>query len=303
LPTAGGNNATITNPFTTGTTAVTFTGNNVTIATRFTAANPDAAIGQFTYFIVKRNTLEPSGTLIHNTIVSTSRSSTATRSQGIGEALGYPAIVYATGDVTRYHLAAAPVWPTSASGPHIVGAYFGATTDYGLRVDGTQVALAANSVQVYPSSALTGTPSNVNGYHLNDNILSSTDPTGTMNLRVRLQQVAEVIVFESRLNEYQIQLVEGYLAWKYSLQASLPNTHPYSSLAPISASGPPNVEELAAVWHPALSGDPANYLDIGLAATGAPETWTALYSAGAQYLSPKFTATRGTQENHAPLIV
>ena len=73
-------------------------------------------------------------------------------------------------------------------------AYFGATTDYGLRVDGTQVALAASSVQVYPSNALIGTASNINGYHLNDNILSSTGPTGAMNVRVRNQQVAEVVV-------------------------------------------------------------------------------------------------------------
>jgi len=34
------------------------------------------------------------------------------------------------------------------------------------------------------------------------------------------------------LTTYQIQQVEGYLAWKWGLQGSLPGTHPYSSAAP-----------------------------------------------------------------------
>jgi hypothetical protein len=40
--------------------------------------------------------------------------------------------------------------------------------------------------------------------------------------------LAEIIVFNSVLSTAQRQQVEGYLAWKWGLQASLPSTHPYA---------------------------------------------------------------------------
>lgn len=42
-------------------------------------------------------------------------------------------------------------------------------------------------------------------------------------------QIAEIIFFNNNLSEYQRQSIEGYLAWKWNLQASLPAAHPYSS--------------------------------------------------------------------------
>ena len=45
--------------------------------------------------------------------------------------------------------------------------------------------------------------------------------------------IGEVIVFHSALTTTQRQQVEGYLAWKWGLQANLPSNHPYkSSLIP-----------------------------------------------------------------------
>lgn len=44
--------------------------------------------------------------------------------------------------------------------------------------------------------------------------------------------VAEVIVYNRALTDADRQKAEGYLAWKWGLQASLPAGHPYASAAP-----------------------------------------------------------------------
>lgn len=44
--------------------------------------------------------------------------------------------------------------------------------------------------------------------------------------------ICEVITYPSSLNETNRQKVEGYLAWKWGLQASLPIGHPYKSAPP-----------------------------------------------------------------------
>ena len=43
---------------------------------------------------------------------------------------------------------------------------------------------------------------------------------------------AEVLIFSNALGAAQRQKIEGYLAWKWGLQASLPSSHPYSKYAP-----------------------------------------------------------------------
>jgi hypothetical protein len=44
--------------------------------------------------------------------------------------------------------------------------------------------------------------------------------------------ISEVLAFDSQLNTVQSQIIEGYLAWKWGLQSSLPDNHPYKSAAP-----------------------------------------------------------------------
>jgi hypothetical protein len=44
--------------------------------------------------------------------------------------------------------------------------------------------------------------------------------------------VAEIVLYSVLLNTTQIQYIEGYLAWKWGLQANLPVGHPYRSSAP-----------------------------------------------------------------------
>lgn len=45
-------------------------------------------------------------------------------------------------------------------------------------------------------------------------------------------EVAEILIFNDALTTGDRQKVEGYLAWKYGLQAQLPGAHPYLSAAP-----------------------------------------------------------------------
>jgi hypothetical protein len=44
--------------------------------------------------------------------------------------------------------------------------------------------------------------------------------------------IAEVIFCDEKNTDSDRQKIEGYLAWKWGLQASLPNNHPYKSSAP-----------------------------------------------------------------------
>jgi 3-deoxy-D-arabino-heptulosonate 7-phosphate (DAHP) synthase len=45
--------------------------------------------------------------------------------------------------------------------------------------------------------------------------------------------IAEIIAYTSYLSDSQIRQVEGYLAWKWRLQNSLPSAHPYKKISPI----------------------------------------------------------------------
>ena len=54
----------------------------------------------------------------------------------------------------------------------------------------------------------------------------------TYNTEYMSGTIAEVIVYNVRLTSTQQQQVEGYLAWKWGLQASLSNGHPYASINP-----------------------------------------------------------------------
>jgi hypothetical protein len=67
--------------------------------------------------------------------------------------------------------------------------------------------------------------------------------------------MAECIVFNSEIPTSQRQQVEGYLAWKWGLQANLPNGHPYKT-SPIALLLNPPSSSLpvvrTATWNPTL---------------------------------------------------
>jgi hypothetical protein len=81
---------------------------------------------------------------------------------------------------------------------------------------------------------------NVNG----TNQVTITSYVGTFNtsckgiiIRPSKQDmyISEILYYKSALSGYDIQKVEGYLAWKWGINSLLPIAHPYYSLAPTSA--------------------------------------------------------------------
>ena len=109
----------------------------------------------------------------------------------------------------------------------------------------------------------------VNGTN-NSNFTSTTTPgtSTTLMLGARLiggslrgslyGNICEVIVYNVGLSIAQRQTVEGYLAWKWGLQAQLPATHPFYAAAPLPHSFnkvPPTIRQ------------PALYYDV------APGNW------------------------------
>lgn len=84
----------------------------------------------------------------------------------------------------------------------------------------------------------------VNGSNLANHTLSYTPGTSTQYRIGRRTDalgqylygnVCEVLVYTGVLSTTNRQLIEGYLAWKWGLQASLPSGHPYLSAAPFIA--------------------------------------------------------------------
>ena len=96
--------------------------------------------------------------------------------------------------------------------------------------------------------------------------------------------ISEVIVYNIVLTTAQRQQVEGYLAWKWGLNTSLPTTHPYFSASPTSATGfpaalqslvnplftPPNIPGLRA-WF-----DASNRASITSNVSGQVSSWSNL---------------------------
>ena len=61
------------------------------------------------------------------------------------------------------------------------------------------------------------------------------------NYTVTNTDFAEIIMYIGSISTTQRQQIEGYLAWKWGLQANLPAGHPYLSVSPIITTSPTNV--------------------------------------------------------------
>jgi hypothetical protein len=59
--------------------------------------------------------------------------------------------------------------------------------------------------------------------------------------------VSEIIIYNTVLTTTERQVVEGYLAWKWGTQASLPATHPYKTVQPSSLTFVPSYTSLASI--------------------------------------------------------
>jgi hypothetical protein len=68
-----------------------------------------------------------------------------------------------------------------------------------------------------------------------NNLTPTFFPTGTRNQYIAADQGSdfyEIIVYDGIMTSLQRQQIEGYLAWKWGIQANLPAGHPYKTAAP-----------------------------------------------------------------------
>lgn len=122
--------------------------------------------------------------------------------------------------------------------------------------------------------------------------------------------IGEVIVYNTSLSITDRQQVEGYLAWKWGLQANLPANHPYKNSAPNTTnpagiSRPANVLPIPPITLYASSRPPTSvtpgavfHLDAGNPASysGSGSTWTDLAGSGLTttlYNSPTYSSANG----------
>jgi hypothetical protein len=94
-------------------------------------------------------------------------------------------------------------------------------------VNGTNATTTSISSATYSNLTLIDT-AGVN-ITTNTGTLFSLSPNGASLGRYFIGTVAEVVVYTSTLTGSQRQQVEGYLAWKWGMQALLPPSHPYST--------------------------------------------------------------------------
>jgi methionine-rich copper-binding protein CopC len=92
------------------------------------------------------------------------------------------------------------------------------------------------------TSTFTG---NATAYNSNDLLLLGAygNPTGTGPQASSYLSgvISEVVVVQTAMSDTDRQKLEGYLAWKWGMQASLPVGHPYESAAPESDTTPPTI--------------------------------------------------------------
>ena len=86
------------------------------------------------------------------------------------------------------------------------------------------MAVYTNGTLVASGTSQSGTTAVTSPLYINGQAGTSTNSYASY--------LAEVVVFNTGLSLSNRQLIEGYLAWKWGLQGSLPNTHPYYSATP-----------------------------------------------------------------------
>jgi hypothetical protein len=150
--------------------------------------------------------------------------------------------------------------PNSASGNQ--RALFISDNSSWIMIDSTQVAENSNGTGAYIGTTIsTITPTIVavtsaSTYSLNGNAFSNisigynqANPT-SINVGSGISggalfngSIYEVLVYNTALTATQRQQVEGYLAWKWGLQAQLPNTHLQYAAAPTGANLRPAISQ------------------------------------------------------------
>lgn len=135
-----------------------------------------------------------------------------------------------------------PVTFPMATGTNLVFFAWDNTNSY-LSVNGGTPVVGSNAI---PGSATT--------MYVGTNIGTCNSPT--MNF-------GELVVYNQYFEQSERQLLEGYLAWKWSIVSKLPSGHPFSKISPIGAT----VSETGALNIPAQIGSLTTWLDAADSST------------------------------------
>jgi len=103
------------------------------------------------------------------------------------------------------------------------------------------VVYRGTSIQGFINASGLSTPAALSGT-LTDTSADVQIGIGWTGSNIFNSDMGEILVYKGTITDTQRQQIEGYLAWKWGLQASLPVTHPYYTIAPYnpySALGPP----------------------------------------------------------------
>lgn len=139
---------------------------------------------------------------------------------------------------------------TNSSTWYIVSAVFNGTSSVTFSYNGT--------ISTYAGS---GTGTNSSGLTIGSYNSSSSYVSFNANF-----YLAEAIIFPTALPQSQFQQLEGYLAWKWGLQSSLINTHPYYSAPPLQYT---RGAILGAPIKTGISFVPSNYIAMTLTGSSA----------------------------------
>ncbi len=144
-------------------------------------------------------------------------------------------------------------------------------TDYRQATEDTSVVSRRTSPTIWSVAIFSTSPSNwsetVDGTSTSYSITQSTVGTGNYgdnatflyigtrgdNFTKMTGNISEIIAYNaSSFSTAQRQQVEGYLAWKWGLQANLPSTHPFKSAPPTMGSFPAPARSLGVLgqWQP-----------------------------------------------------
>jgi hypothetical protein len=116
------------------------------------------------------------------------------------------------------------------------GVAWGATTptstiSLNSRFFGTSIVTSGSNTQIAVNGSTSFASSNITAFSAGTTQLGrEISSTGLYSGLIH-----EVLSYNSVLSTTNRQIVEGYLAWKWGLQGSLPSTHPYKLIAPNSA--------------------------------------------------------------------
>lgn len=109
----------------------------------------------------------------------------------------------------------------------------------------------------------------------------------------RSSEISEVIMYNGYLSTTDRQRVEGYLAWKWGLRASLPSAHPFRTMLPPTTSFNPRQISNCALWLDAA--DPSTVTLSGVNITQlrdkSPNSYVISNANGFTYNQTKFQVT------------